>query len=452
MHGTNTLNVTDIGKRIMIRTITNCSGFVLVWLILAASGCQPGKVEPVADDNVSAESTGDQQAVKPNVNEPESAQVEVSAEDLLSARLPEKQVSEGWIRLFDGSTLFGWQIAGEANWRVEDGKIVVDQGDACLLCTSVPWKDFELSLEFKADPETNSGVFLRTPLNPKNPAEDCYEVNIAPKANPFPTGGIVKRKKAEDVTTDPADWHTMKLVMDGSRLQVSVDDLDVCDYTDDVGLHEGRIGLQYNSGRVEFRNIRLRPLGLKSLLDDELTKWTKYPEMPGEFSVTEDGNLRVKGGRTQLESKRSFGDFVLLAEYKLPLAEMNSGIFFRCIPGDVMMGYECQLSNELKDGDPLTPADCGTGGIFRRQDARVVAGETDKFATVVLVAHGPAMAAWVNGVQVSDWFDDRKSDENPRRGLRLDAGTLMIQGHDPGTDALIKQFSVADLDDAKPEQ
>ena len=174
--------------------------------------------------------------------------------------------------------------------------------------------------------------------------------------------------------------------------------------------------------------------------------------MPGEFSVTEDGNLRVKGGRTQLESKRSFGDFVLLAEYKLPLAEMNSGIFFRCIPGDVMMGYECQLSNELKDGDPLTPADCGTGGIFRRQDARVVAGETDKFATVVLVAHGPAMAAWVNGVQVSDWFDDRKSDENPRRGLRLDAGTLMIQGHDPGTDALIKQFSVADLDDAKPEQ
>jgi phosphohistidine phosphatase SixA len=117
-----------------------------------------------------------------------------------------------------------------------------------------------------------------------------------------------------------------------------------------------------------------------------------------------------------------------------------------------MMGYECQLSNEIEGGDPLTPADCGTGGIFRRQDARVVAGETDKFATVVLVAHGPAIAAWVNGVQVSDWYDDRKSDENPRRGLRLEAGTFMIQGHDPGTDALIKQFSVVTVDDANPNE
>ncbi len=185
------------------------------------------------------------------------------------------------------------------------------------------------------------------------------------------------------------------------------------------------------------------PLGLNSLLDEQLTQWTKYPEMPGEFSVTEEGYLRVKGGRTQLESKQSFDDFVLLAEYKPPLDEMNSGIFFRCIPGDVMMGYECQLSNEIKDGDRLKPADCGTGGIFRRQDARVVAGETDKFATVVVVANGPSIAAWVNGVQVSDWYDDRKSDENPRRGLRLKQGTFMIQGHDPGTDALFKQFNVA---------
>ena len=155
--------------------------------------------------------------------------------------------------------------------------------------------------------------------------------------------------------------------------------------------------------------------------------------------------MHVKGGRTQLESKASYDDFVLLAEYKLPLAEMNSGIFFRCIPGAEMMGYECQLSNETNDGNPLSPADCGTGGIFRRQDARVVAGEIDQWATALLVANGPSIAAWVNGVQVSDWLDDRKSDENPRRGLRLEPGTLMIQGHDPGTDALIKQFSIVQI-------
>ena len=185
-----------------------------------------------------------------------------------------------------------------------------------------------------------------------------------------------------------------------------------------------------------------------TLLDKDLSKWTRYPEMDGEFTVTDEGWMHVQGGKTQLETKESFDDFVLLAEYKLPKADMNSGIFFRCIPGDEMNGYECQLSNEMKHGNPLAPADCGTGGIFRRQDARVVAGEENKWATVVLVAREEKMAAWVNGVQVSDWQDDREFDENPRKGKRLEAGTIMIQGHDPETDALLKQFSIAKI--AKP--
>jgi hypothetical protein len=115
-----------------------------------------------------------------------------------------------------------------------------------------------------------------------------------------------------------------------------------------------------------------------------------------------------------------------------------------------MNGYECQLSNEMVDGNPLFPADCGSGGIFRRQDARVIAGEPDKWATVVLVAHKRIIAAWVNGVQVSNWYDDREPDENPRKGLRLESGTIMIQGHDPGTDALLKQIGIAKIE--KPSE
>ena len=178
------------------------------------------------------------------------------------------------------------------------------------------------------------------------------------------------------------------------------------------------------------------------------SKWKKYPEMPGDFTTTNEGWMHVQGGSTQLETKESYDDFVLLAEYKLPKEEMNSGIFFRCIPGDKMMGYECQLSNEMKDGNPLSPVDCGTGGIFRRQDARVIAGEADKWATVLLLVHGHKMAAWVSGVQVSDWYDDRQPHENPRKGLRLESGTIMIQGHDPETDALLKQIKIARI--AKP--
>jgi hypothetical protein len=52
------------------------------------------------------------------------------------------------------------------------------------------------------------------------------------------------------------------------------------------------------------------------------------------------------------------------------------------------------------------------------------------------------MGAWVNGIQVSDWTDIRDVDVNPRRGKRLEAGTIMIQGHDPTTDALFRQIRI----------
>ena len=58
------------------------------------------------------------------------------------------------------------------------------------------------------------------------------------------------------------------------------------------------------------------------------------------------------------------------------------------------------------------------------------------------MAAGPHMAVWVNGYQVSNWTDDRPPDPNPRRGSRLHAGTLCIQGHDPTTDLLFRNIRI----------
>ena len=371
---------------------------------------------------------------------------EATGEELLAARLDSEAASDGWIRLFDGHTLFGWEITGKANWRVEDGTITVDKGEPCLLCTSMAWDDFEMSFEFNADEKSNSGVFVRTPLQPEDVALECYEINIAPDDNPFPTAGIVKRVKAKDAPKQTfGQWRRMTIKVVGQDVTVSLGEKVVCEYSDPVRLTANHIGLQHNKGRIAFRNIRLKPLGLKTLLDEDLAQWTKYPKMPGEFTATEDGSLQVKGGRTQLETKESYDDFVMLAQYKMADEKMNSGIFFRCIPGDEMMGYECQVSNQRNDGNPLSPADVGTGGIFKRQDARFVAGDPGEWATVLLTTRGPKIAAWVNGVQVSNWQDDRKKHENPRKGSRLEAGTIMIQGHDPGTDAVFKQLKIVPL-------
>jgi hypothetical protein len=124
---------------------------------------------------------------------------------------------------------------------------------------------------------------------------------------------------------------------------------------------------------------------------------------------------------------------------------LNSGVFFRCIPGDVMMGYECQIHNGFKDGNRNHPEDCGTGGLFRRQDARRVVADDLAWFHLTLVADGPHIAAWVNGYQVSDWTDTRPPDVNPRKGLRLEPGTIMIQGHDPTTNISFRNLRIVEL-------
>lgn len=417
----------------------------LVTIAIAIAGCSGDKSEaPVAEPTTVVAET----ETKPVV-ETERETYAASADELLDARLADEEAAAGWVRLFDGYTLFGWEITGDANFRVEDGAIVVDQGEQCLMCTSTTWGDFELRFDFKAAADTNSGVFVRTPFQPQDMTEDCYEINIAPDDNPFPTGSIVQRLKVDGEAAGPQtpdQWRTMTVVADGRDVTVSLEDNVVCRYTDPVDLTARRIGLQHNSGRVEFRNIKIRPLGMKAMIDAELSQWKKYPDMPGEFTVNEAGELHVLGGKTQLETKQSYGDFFMLAEYKIDDPEMNSGIFFRCIEGAEMMGYECQVNNGFKDGNRLTPLDCGTGGIFRRQDARVVAGENGQWSTVLLHAHGPKIAAWVGGIQVSDWEDTREEHENPRKGKRVTPGTIMIQGHDPKTDVLFRNLQIATMD------
>ncbi len=372
----------------------------------------------------------------------EATVYEASADELLDARLPIEQTTEGWVRLFDGHTMFGWMTTGKANWRVEDGVLTADRGEPSLLSTSTRWADFELELEFQSDAGTHSGVFLRSAIDPTDPQTDCFEINIAPSDDPFPTGSIAQREKCDRYEGAAEQWHTMNLVCDGSTLTVKIDGTPMCESDDARSPRNGHIGLEFSSGAIRFRNIRLRPLGLESLLDAELSKWKQYDDMPGEFTLSDDQELIVDGGKQQLESKDSYGDFTLLTDYKMDDPESNSGLFFRSIPGDVMMGYECQVSNALVDGDPLQPADCGPGGIFRRQDARIVAGEPGRWNSILLTADGPHFATWVNGVQVTDVYDDRPADENPRRGTRVKPGTIIVQGHDKTTHAAYRKIGI----------
>jgi len=360
--------------------------------------------------------------------------------------LTKEELAEGWIQLFDGETLYGWQPASKADWRVADGTIVVSSGEKGLLYTTSDFADYIFKVDFRAPATTNSGVFLRTPPVPKNPAEDCYELNIAmPQVSPFPTGSFVQRKKA---TTEKFDeeWHTFEVTADGPHWIVKLDGKQVLDYTDDKPIGRGGIGLQFNEGKVEFRNVKLKPLNLKSIFNGkDLAGWHTVEPNKSKFSVTTQGELNVKNGRGALESKDSYGDFVLQFECFSNGKHLNSGIFFRCIPGEFNNGYECQIRNEYKDGDRNQPVDFGSGGIYRRQPARRVTADDFQWFPMTLVVSRIHMAVWVNGIQVSDWSDLRASNENPRNGSRAEPGTLQIQGHDPTTDLSFRNLRIQEM-------
>ena len=361
-------------------------------------------------------------------------------------RLTPQELADGWILLFDGETMYGWTPNSEANWAVKDGVLSVSEGKPGLLCTNSEFGDYQLQVDFRSPEQTNSGVFLRTPLKPTNTTSDCYELNIAPPTNPFPTGGFVKRVKAEGTEPKGAapkydDWNTFDITASGGHFVVKLNGKQVLDYTDPAPPKRGFIGLQLNEGRVEFRNIKLRPLGLKSLFNGkDLTGWKPPDGSKSVFTVTPEGWLNIKKGSGSLESQDKYGDFVVQWEAITNGKNLNSGVFYRSIPGQVMNGYECQIHNGFKNKDRTQPADGGTGAIYRHSNARKVVPNDFEWFNQTLIASGKHMACWVNGYLVSDWTDDRAENENARNGCRTEAGTLQLQGHDASTDVSFRNL------------
>lgn len=387
------------------------------------------------------------------------AAVETSFEFTAPA-LTDTELKQGWISLFDGHTLFGWDIPETANWRVEDGAIVVDDGGVCLLSTPFRFGDFEFRCDFHVAKGGNSGIFLRTADGSTNPAKDTYELNICDDHPSHGTGSLVGRHVAENVPAVEGEWHTFHVFCNGNQIRVLLDSEEIVDFTDDTENVRlaGTIGLQMNKGRSAFRNVFLKPLNTEELFNGkDLTGWRDVPGSQCRFSV-KDGSIHAESGPGFLETEDTFDDFVLHVEANINDAAAirasrpaNSGVFFRALAGTEKApsyGYEMQIQHDFKDGDRSKPLDFGSGAIYRREPARYIVADNNAWFTETLIAQGNRFATFVNGYQVLAWVDDRKPDENPRKGQRLEAGHLSLQGHDPTTDLDFKALRIHLL--AKP--
>lgn len=174
----------------------------------------------------------------------------------------------GWTTLVDGTTLANWNRLGDANWRIEDGAIVADKGNGFLVSKD-SYGDFQLVAEFWADPETNSGIFIRCQDPQKLSAASCYEVNIWDR-RPDPTygtGAIVNVAKVAPMPKAGGRWNTYEITAKGDQFFVTLNGVRTVDGVRDAKLARGLIGLQRGAGQktdkegvVKFRKVQIRPL------------------------------------------------------------------------------------------------------------------------------------------------------------------------------------------------
>ena len=203
---------------------------------------------------------------------------------------------DGFVALFDGKTLDGWeQHSGKAPYKVENGAIVgttMANTDNSFLCTKKKYGDFILELEFKVDPKMNSGVQFRSEYYEKEttveisgkprkfPADRVfgYQYEIDPSARAF-TGGIydearrgwlfdLKNNEAARKAFKQNEWNKIRIECKGESIKTWLNDVPAADLKDGM-TKEGLIALQVHGigknveragEEVRWKNIRIKEL------------------------------------------------------------------------------------------------------------------------------------------------------------------------------------------------
>lgn len=177
-----------------------------------------------------------------------------------SAMQPAASAATGvWQTLFDGTDLSAFMTTGDANWTIEDGAVGADAGDGGMLVTIERYSDFELEAEFFVSPDANSGIFVRCDDPQDTGADTCYEINIYDTRpdQTYRTGGVVNFAAPAAIMYTGGRWNRYQISVQGNRLRVVLNGEQLVDVQDDT-YSQGHITLQYGSGVVRFRNVRVR--------------------------------------------------------------------------------------------------------------------------------------------------------------------------------------------------
>lgn len=170
------------------------------------------------------------------------------------------------VTLFNGRDLTGWKsypANAKSRWEAREG-ILFNAGSGAGLVTEREFEDFRLQLEFKIEPGSDSGVYLRGRYEIE--IEDSY----GKKPDSYLLGSIYGFLTPTSLPARRAsEWQTIDATLVGRRVTVILNGVTVIDNVEIPGItggaldsDEGRPGpllLQGDYGPVSYRNITLTP-------------------------------------------------------------------------------------------------------------------------------------------------------------------------------------------------
>jgi hypothetical protein len=190
---------------------------------------------------------------------------------------------QGFVPLFDGRSLEGWQ-GDLVSYHVVDGELRCKQGAGGRLLTTREFGDFTLRFDFKLTPGANNGLGIRAPET-GDVAFSGMEIQILDDGDakyaglqPWQVhGSIYGVVAAERGCLKPVgEWNSEEVTVRGSHVTVVVNgktivDADTGPFRDGAPTPDGKPhpGLSRTSGRigylghgdeVHFRNIRIKEL------------------------------------------------------------------------------------------------------------------------------------------------------------------------------------------------
>jgi hypothetical protein len=218
-------------------------------------------------------------------------------------KLTAKEKQAGWVQLFNGKDFSGWrQCNGTSmpkNWVIEDNAMKVFTGEGKtpgqgsngdILFSGKKFKNFELSIDWKASKMANSGIFFNVREVPGQPiyfASPEIQVldNVDATDNKIAShlaGSLYDMIAADPKTVHPAgQWNTIVIRVQNGKVTHTQNGVKVVEYelwtpawdalvanskfktfpgfTEGIS-KEGYIGLQDHGYPVWFRNIKIHEL------------------------------------------------------------------------------------------------------------------------------------------------------------------------------------------------